>query len=100
MYVLEYTLRIFSHNWYFLDSPCHVQTHPSSASAETQLSVAFGHIAPKYAHPLDRELFLRAIERTSGGVDAIYVDWKGTKGEMRQRARELADQLGLEFIRD
>jgi len=29
MYVLEYTLRIFSQNWYFLDSPCHVQTNPS-----------------------------------------------------------------------
>jgi len=45
-------------------------------------------------------MFLQAIERTRGKVDAIYVDWKGSRGETRQLARALAEELELEFIKD
>ncbi len=73
---------------------------PKQTKRAIETDIAFTHIAPKYVHPLNRELIVRAIERTSGRVDAIYVDWKGSKGETRQLARGLADELGMEFIRD
>ena len=73
---------------------------PKQTKRALEGDLAFGHILPKYAQPVDEEMLLKAIERTYGGVQAIYVDWKGTKGEMRRRAKELASQIGLEFIRD
>ena len=73
---------------------------PKQTKRALETELAFSHMAPKYAHPLSREMLLKAIERTSGGVDAIYVDWKGSKGETRQMARSLAEELDLEFIRD
>jgi D-aminoacyl-tRNA deacylase len=73
---------------------------PKQTKRALETELAFSHIAPKYTHPLKKELLLKAIERTHGGVDAIYVDWKGSRGETRQMARALAEELGLEFIRD
>ena len=73
---------------------------PKQTKRALETDLAFTHIAPKYAHPLKREMFLQAIERTSGKVDAIYVDWKGSRGETRQLARALAEELELEFIKD
>ena len=73
---------------------------PKQTKRALETDVAFSHIAPKYTHPVSREMLIRAIERTSGGVDAIYVDWKGSKGETRQMAKALAEELGLEFIKD
>ncbi|WP_087036747.1 D-aminoacyl-tRNA deacylase [Thermococcus litoralis] len=73
---------------------------PKQTKKALTSDIAFSHIAAKYAHPLSREMLVKAIERTSGNVDAIYVDWKGSKGETRQIARNLAEELGLEFIKD
>lgn len=73
---------------------------PKQTKRALEGDLAFGHILPKYAQPVDEGILLKAIERTYVEVQAIYVDWKGTKGEMRQKARELASQLGLELIRD
>ncbi|MCD6373098.1 MAG: D-aminoacyl-tRNA deacylase [Thermococcus sp.] len=73
---------------------------PKQTKRALETDLAFTHIAPKYAHPLKKELLLQAIERTNGKVDIIYVDWKGSKGETRQLARELAEELRLEFRRD
>lgn len=73
---------------------------PKQTKRAIETDIAFSHIAAKYAHPLKKELIIRAIERTAGSVDAIYVDWKGSKGETRQMARALAEELNLEFIRD
>ncbi|ASJ10151.1 D-tyrosyl-tRNA(Tyr) deacylase [Thermococcus sp. P6] len=73
---------------------------PKQTRRALESDIAFGHIAPKYVHPIGRELLLKAIERTAGDVDAIYVDWKGSKAETRRMARTLAEELGLEFMRD
>ncbi|WP_456368522.1 D-aminoacyl-tRNA deacylase [Thermococcus sp.] len=73
---------------------------PKQTKRAFETDIAFGHIAPKYVHPVKKELLLRAIERTAQPVEVIYVDWKGSKGETRQLARTLAEELGLEFLRD
>jgi len=73
---------------------------PKQTKVALNSELAFSHIAAKYAHPVSREMLLKAIERTAEKVEAIYVDWKGSKGETRQLARSLAEELGLEFIKD
>jgi D-aminoacyl-tRNA deacylase len=73
---------------------------PKQTKRALETDIAFGHIAPKYVHPVSREMLIKAINRTAEKVDAIYVDWKGSKGETRQLARSLAEELGLEFIKD
>ncbi len=73
---------------------------PKETKRALEWDLAFGHIAPKYTHPLSREIIIHALERTEGEVEAIYVDWKGTKRETRETAKLVADELGLEFIKD
>nr|WP_206204935.1 MULTISPECIES: D-aminoacyl-tRNA deacylase [unclassified Thermococcus] len=73
---------------------------PKQTKVALNSDIAFSHIAAKYAHPISRDMLLKAIERTAEKVEAIYVDWKGSKGETRQLAKSLAEELGLEFIKD
>ncbi len=73
---------------------------PKQTKRALEGDIAFSHIAPKYTHPISRTMLLKAIERTDGKVDAVYVDWKGSKGETRQMAKAFAQELGLEFIKD
>ncbi|WP_048058308.1 D-aminoacyl-tRNA deacylase [Pyrococcus yayanosii] len=73
---------------------------PKQTKRALETELAFGHILPKYAQPVPKEMLLRAIERTAEPVEAIYVDWKGSRGETRQLARSLTEELGLEFIKD
>ncbi|AIF68877.1 D-tyrosyl-tRNA(Tyr) deacylase [Palaeococcus pacificus DY20341] len=73
---------------------------PKQTKVAFETDLAFSHIAPKYAHPLSKEMLLKAIERTDGKVEAIYVDWKGSRGETRQLAKALAGEIGIEFIKD
>lgn len=73
---------------------------PKQTKRALEGEIAFSHIAPKYVHPLSREMLIQAIRRTSGSVDALYIDWKGSLREMRSLVRALAEELGLEFIRD
>ncbi|AHF79674.1 D-aminoacyl-tRNA deacylase [Thermococcus paralvinellae] len=73
---------------------------PKQTKVALNSDIAFSHIVPKYAHPVSKDMLLKAIERTAEKVEAIYVDWKGSKGETRQLAKSLAEELGLEFIRD
>ncbi len=60
----------------------------------------WAHSSKICSPPLSKELLLKAIERTAERVEAIYVDWKGSKGETRQMAKMVAEELGLEFIKD
>jgi len=73
---------------------------PKQTKVALNSELAFSHIAAKYAHPLSKELLIKAINRTSGRVHGIYVDWKGSRGETKQMARNIAEELDLEFIKD
>ena len=72
---------------------------PKQTSYGLESELAFGHVLPKYAQPVDESMLKQAIEKTFGGVDVIAVDWKGSRGETRQMARRLAEELGLDFIK-
>ncbi|KPU63166.1 D-tyrosyl-tRNA(Tyr) deacylase [Thermococcus sp. EP1] len=73
---------------------------PKQTKAALNSELAFSHIVAKYAHPISKEMLLKAINRTSGVVNGIYVDWKGSKGETKQMARAIAEEFDLEFIKD
>ncbi|AAL82106.1 D-tyrosyl-tRNA(Tyr) deacylase [Pyrococcus furiosus DSM 3638] len=73
---------------------------PKQTKVALESDLAFSHILPKYAQPVKKEVILRALSRSTEEVEAIYVDWKGSRGETRQLAKELANELGLEFIKD
>ncbi|MFA4646289.1 D-aminoacyl-tRNA deacylase [Pyrococcus kukulkanii] len=73
---------------------------PKQTKRALETDIAFGHILPKYAQPVPKEVMLKALNRFAEKVEAIYVDWKGSRGETRQLARSLAQELGLEFIKD
>ncbi|AFK21671.1 D-aminoacyl-tRNA deacylase [Pyrococcus sp. ST04] len=73
---------------------------PKQTKVALESEIAFGHILPKYAQPVPKEVILKALDRFAEKVEAIYVDWKGSRGETRQLARSLAEELGLEFIKD
>ena len=72
---------------------------PDQTKAALNSDLAFSHIVPKYVDPLPKEMLLKAIKRTSTKVDAIYIDWKGTKGKTKQMAKSLAKELGLDVIK-
>ncbi|ASJ15648.1 D-tyrosyl-tRNA(Tyr) deacylase [Thermococcus chitonophagus] len=73
---------------------------PKQTKRALEGDIAFGHILPKYAQPVSKDIILKALNRFAENVDAIYVDWKGSRGETRQLAKTLAQELGLEFIKD
>lgn len=62
---------------------------------------SMGHVIPKYAMTagMAPEMFSRCIERTSGGVAAAVVDWKGTPSAYKERIKALAASLGIELVR-
>ncbi len=72
---------------------------PKQTRYGLETDLAFGHIVPKYAQPIDAEMLEKAMEKTHGGVEIVAVDWKGSRGETRRLARKLADEFNVEFLR-
>jgi D-aminoacyl-tRNA deacylase len=60
--------------------------------------IAIGHILPQYALPdLDEEVLRQAIERTRAAF--LFLDWKGMRGEDREKVKRLAASVGIEVKR-
>jgi len=58
--------------------------------------VAFGHIIPKYAVPdVDAEMIRQCVQRTLERVDHAVFDWKGMKGEDRERLTVALKELNI-----
>jgi D-aminoacyl-tRNA deacylase len=59
--------------------------------------VAFGHMIPKYAVSQTDEAMLRqCIEKTFEKVKSIVLDWKGIKGEDKQKLMENLEKIDLQ----
>jgi len=57
---------------------------------------AFGHIIPKYAlGEVDAEMIRQCVERTLEPVDSVVLDWKGIKGEHKQKIIAALENLGV-----
>jgi D-aminoacyl-tRNA deacylase len=59
-------------------------------------ATAFGHIIPKHAIPIvDQNIIEQCIEKTFEKVDLAILDWKGIRGEDKQRLMGILEKLGL-----
>ncbi|MBS7624631.1 D-tyrosyl-tRNA(Tyr) deacylase [Candidatus Bathyarchaeota archaeon] len=60
-------------------------------------NIAFGHIIPKYALSYLNEALLRqCVEKTVERVERVILDWKGIRGEDKDRLVKIIGSLGLE----
>ncbi len=60
---------------------------------------SFGHMCPKYAMPIDREMILQAFEKTVEKPKVAVLDWKGLKAEMRKAIISVLEELGVEWLK-
>ncbi|MCD6235439.1 MAG: hypothetical protein J7J94_00360, partial [Thaumarchaeota archaeon] len=60
---------------------------------------ALGHMCPKYAMPVDREMIIQALEKTVEKPRIAVLDWKGLKSDMRRELINVLEDLSVEWIR-
>lgn len=72
---------------------------PSFTKLALNKEFSFGHMCPKYAMPIDREMVFQAFNKTIEGPKLAILDWKGLKGEDRSRIISVLDDLGLEWMK-
>ncbi|MEM2280419.1 MAG: D-aminoacyl-tRNA deacylase [Candidatus Bathyarchaeia archaeon] len=60
--------------------------------------LAFGHIIPKYAlWEVDEDILKQCVERTLEKVEWAVLDWKGIRGEDKQRLVKMLERIGLKI---
>jgi D-aminoacyl-tRNA deacylase len=58
--------------------------------------IAFGHMIPKYAIPsIDMEVLRQCVERTLEKVEFAVLDWKGIKGEHKQKLVAMLREISV-----
>jgi D-aminoacyl-tRNA deacylase len=58
---------------------------------------AFSHIIPKYAVPwMDSTILRQCIERTVEKVESITLDWKGIRGEDKQKLMMILSEIDIQ----
>jgi len=61
-------------------------------------NIAFGHIIPKYAIPeVDKDILCQCVQKTLEKVELALLDWKGIRGEDKQRLAGALEGLGLKI---
>jgi D-aminoacyl-tRNA deacylase len=61
---------------------------------------AIGHIMPKYAEEsLSDEMVAQMLEKTRPRPQLAIVDWKGFRGESKDKLKTIAERLGLKLER-
>ncbi|MEM1565731.1 MAG: D-aminoacyl-tRNA deacylase [Candidatus Bathyarchaeia archaeon] len=61
-------------------------------------NIAFGHIIPKYAIPeVNGEILHQCVQKTLEKVKLALLDWKGIRGEDKQRLIETLEKLNLKI---
>jgi D-aminoacyl-tRNA deacylase len=63
---------------------------------------AFGHIIPGYAlerFGMDEEMVAQAIKKNVEPVESAEIDWKGVKGQTREKLIATLDSLGMKWER-
>ena len=73
------------------------------APSFTRLALAneysFGHMCPKYAMPIDRDMVLQAFEKTVEKPRLAVLDWKGLRGKDRSEIISILEDLGIEWVK-
>ena len=60
------------------------------------MSTAFGHIIPKYAiAKTDEDMLRQCVRKTVEKVESVLLDWKGIKGEDKEKLVKTINAVGL-----
>ncbi|MEM1564392.1 MAG: D-aminoacyl-tRNA deacylase [Candidatus Bathyarchaeia archaeon] len=61
-------------------------------------NIAFGHIIPKYAiQEVDKEVLRQCLQKTLEKVELALLDWKGIRGEDKQRLVKTLEEMHLKI---
>lgn len=60
---------------------------------------SFGHMCPKYAMPISRELIVQALQKTLETPRIAVLDWKGLRGRDRELIVSALEDLGIEWMK-
>jgi D-aminoacyl-tRNA deacylase len=71
---------------------------PLHTRVALETEVGIGHILPKYSS-ISESLIEQAIRRTTGRVDLIVVDRKGTTAEQRELCSRVGERLNIQVVR-
>jgi D-aminoacyl-tRNA deacylase len=60
-------------------------------------NMAFGHMIPKYAvSQIDEAMLKKCVEKTFENVNSIVLDWKGIRGEDKQKLMEVLAKIDIQ----
>ncbi|MEM1583666.1 MAG: D-aminoacyl-tRNA deacylase [Nitrososphaerota archaeon] len=62
-------------------------------------SYNIGHMCPKYALPIDREVVREAIEKIVEKTTQALIDWKGIPSDYRRTLVNILESYGLEIVK-
>ncbi len=69
---------------------------PKFVKATVEKGYTFSHILAKYAMECATDdVIEQALTKSTQPIDGIALDWKGLKGEQRQRLTKIAEELSL-----
>ncbi|MEM2192779.1 MAG: D-aminoacyl-tRNA deacylase, partial [Candidatus Hadarchaeales archaeon] len=71
---------------------------PLITQAVLSADIATGHIIPKHI-TTNESLLRKAIERTSGKVEMILLDWKGATKEQRDLCARISEELKIPVVK-
>lgn len=60
---------------------------------------SFGHMCPKYAMPISRDLITQAFQKTLEGPRIAVLDWKGLKSRDRELTISALKDFGVEWVK-
>ena len=60
---------------------------------------SFGHMCPKYAMPVSREMIIQAFEKTIEKPKLAVIDWKGLRSRDRAELISVLEELGVEWVK-
>jgi D-aminoacyl-tRNA deacylase len=74
--------------------------HYAPNFAPLEESYALGHIMPKHAADyITEEMVLEMIAKTTPAPEVAAIDWKGLRGEEKDRLTKILDKIGLRWVK-
>lgn len=73
---------------------------PSHTKVAMERGLAIGHILPKYVlEKIDTGMVEKVFNKTWEGCNHAVLDWKGIRGENRQKLLEILKEMHIEVLR-
>lgn len=70
---------------------------PSFNEIQEKTNIAISHVIANYNAPFSEEMIKEAVDKTLEEIDFAIIDWKGIKGEERERLIKILDKLYISY---